>query len=350
MWQQLTGKLEHVIGVDTHKGTHTLAVVDANGGEVAIKTIRTSAAGYGRMLAFGRDNAPGRRIWAIEGSGSFGAGLTTHLLEQAERVVEVDRPMRRPHRSGAKSDELDAVRAARQAWGQRHLCEPRRRGSREALRVLARTRQGAVAARTGAICHLKALVITAPEDLRRELRPLPTGALVNRCAAMRDSSRRDTERAATVSALRSTARRIEALTAEAKELEQQLETIVRTEAPALLEQPGVGVLSGAELLIAWSHPGRLRSEAAFASLAGVAPIPASSGQVTRHRLNRGGDRRLNRALHVIVLSRLQHHPETKAYAERRIAEGKSYREIRRCLKRFVARRLFKLLESTSMAA
>jgi transposase len=336
--------------VDTHKGTHTLAVVDANGGEVAIKTIRTSAAGYGRMLAFGRDNAPGGRIWAIEGSGSFGAGLTAHLLEQAERVVEVDRPMRRSHRSGAKTDELDAVRAARQALGQRHLCEPRRRGSREALRVLARTRQGAVAARTGAICHLKALVVTAPEDLRQQVRALPTGALVDRCAAMRDSSRRDTERAATVSVLRSTARRIQALTAEADELEQQIATIMRTDAPALLEQPGVGALSGAELLIAWSHAGRLRSEAAFASLAGVAPIPASSGQITRHRLNRGGDRQLNRALHVIVLARLRHHPETRAYMRRRIAEGKSYREVRRCLKRFVARRLFKLMESTPMGS
>ena len=346
----LTGKVEHVIGVDTHKGTHTLAVVDANGGGLAIKTIGANAAGYGRMLAFGRHNAPGRRVWAIEGSGSFGTGLTTHLLEQGEHVVEVDRPMRRAHRSGAKSDALDAVRAARQAWGEQHLCQPRRRGSREALRVLARTRQGTVAARTGAICHLKALVVTAPEDLRRQLRSLTTGALVSRCSGMRDSAGRSIERAATIAALRSTARRVRALTAEAEQLEQQIEPIVRAEAPALLEQSGVGVLSATELLVAWSHAGRLRSEAAFASLAGVAPIPASSGQVTRHRLNRGGDRQLNRALHVIVLSRLQHHAETKAYAERRIAEGKSYREIRRCLKRFVARRLFKLLESTAMAA
>ena len=346
----LTGRFEHVIGVDTHKGKHTLAVVDAHGAEVSINTIRVNAAGYDQMLAFGRDNAPGRRIWAIEGSSSFGAGLTTHLLEQAERVVEVDRPRRRPHRSGAKSDELDAVRAARQVWEQKHLCQPRRRGSREALRVLARTRQGAVAARTAAICHLKALVVTAPEGLRQQLRPLTTGALVNHCAAMRASSRRNAEQAATVSALRSTARRVRALTTEEKQLKQQIETIVRTEAPALLEQPGVGELSGAELLIAWSHAGRLRSEAAFASLAGVSPIPASSGQVTRHRLNRGGDRQLNRALHVIVLARLRHHPETRAYMRRRISEGKSYREVRRCLKRFVARRLFKLMESTSVAA
>ena len=345
----LTGKVEHVIGVDTHKGTHTLAVVDANGGELAVKTIRTSAAGYSRMLTFGRDNAPGRRVWAIEGSGSFGSGLTTHLLEMGERVVEVDRPMRRAHRSGAKSDELDAVRAARQAMGERHLCQPRRRGSREALRVLVRTRQGAVAARSRAICHLKALVVTAPESLRLQLRALPTGALVSRCARMRANPQHGIERAATGAALRSTARRIRALTTEAEQLEQQIKTIVRTEAPELLEQPGVGVLSATELLVAWSHAGRLRSEAAFASLAGVAPIPASSGQVTRHRLNRGGDRQLNQALHVIVLTRLRHHAETRAYLQRRITEGKSYREIRRCLKRFVARRLFKLLESTAMA-
>ncbi len=347
---ELTGKVEHVIGVDTHKGTHTLAVVDANGSELAIKTIGANAAGYGRMLAFGRRHAPGRRVWAIEGSGSFGSGLTVHLLEQGERVVEVDRPMRPAHRSGAKSDELDAVRAAREAWGRRHLCQPRCRGTREALRVLVRTRQGAVNARTRAICHLKALVITAPESLRRQLRLLATGALVSRCARMRGSSRHGPERVATIVALRSTARRIRALTAEADQLEQQIETIVHANAPELLKQPGVGALTASELLVAWSHGGRLRSEAAFASLAGVAPIPASSGQVTRHRLNRGGDRQLNQALHVIVLSRLQHHDETKAYMQRRIAEGKSYREVRRCLKRFVARRLFKLLESTAMAA
>ena len=346
----LAGKVDHVIGVDTHKGTHTLAVVDANGGELAIKTIAANAAGYGRMLAFGRLNAPGRRVWAIEGTGSFGAGLTTHLLENGERVVEVDRPRRRGHRSGAKSDDLDAVLAARQAWGQKHLCQPRRRGSREALRVLARTRQGAVGARTRAICHLKALVVTAPDNLRRRLRSLTTAALVNRCGRMRDSSRHNIEQAATVAALRATARRIHALEIEADQLEQQIETIVQAEAPELLAQAGVGALTATELLLAWSHPGRLRSEAAFAALAGVAPIPASSGQVTRHRLNRGGDRQLNRALHVIVLSRLQHHDETKAYMDRRIGEGKSYRETRRCLKRFVARRLFKLLESTAMAA
>ena len=347
---ELTGKVDHVVGVDTHKGTHTLAVVDANGGEVAIKTITANVAGYGRMLAFGRRHAPWRRVWAIEGTGSFGSGLTRHLLEHGERVVEVDRPRRRAHRSGAKSDELDAVLAARQAWGQRHLCQPRRRGTREALRVLARTRQGAVAGRTRAISQLNALVVTAPESLRRRLRSLTAGALVNRCAGMRDSSRHNIERAATIVALRSTARRIRALAIEADQLEQQIETIVQAEAPELLAQPGVGALTATELLLAWSHAGRLRSEAAFAALAGVAPIPASSGQVTRHRLNRGGDRQLNRALHVIVLSRLQYHDETKAYMDRRISEGKSYRETRRCLKRFVARRLFKLLESTATAA
>lgn len=346
----LTGKVDHVIGVDTHKGTHTLAVVDANGGELAIKTIAANGAGYGRMLAFGRHNAPGRRVWAIEGTGSFGSGLTTHLLENSEQVVEVDRPMRRAHRSRAKSDDLDAVRAGRQAWGQKHLCQPRRRGSREALRVLARTRKGAMTGRTRAISQLNAMVVTAPESLRQRLRSLTAAALVNRCARMRNNSRHNIEQAATVVALRSTAHRIRALTTEADQLEQQIETIVQAEAPELLAQPGVGALTATELLLAWSHAGRLRSEAAFAALAGVAPIPASSGQVTRHRLNRGGDRQLNWALHVIVLSRLQHHDETKAYMDRRISEGKSYRETRRCLKRFVARRLFKLLESTAMAA
>ena len=345
----LAGKVQHVIGVDTHKRTHTLAVVDVNGGELAVTTIGAHVAGYARMLAFGCQHAPGRRVWAIEGSGSFGAGLTTYLLEQGERVVEVDRPARPATRSGAKSDRLDAVRAAREALGRKHLCQPRRRGSREALRVLLRTRQGAVAARSRAICHLKSLVVTAPETIREQLRRLPTGALVGRCARMRSSSRRTVEHAATIVALRATARRVRALEIEADQLEQQIETIVHTQAPRLLQEPGVGALTATELLVAWSHPGRLRSEAAFASLAGASPIPASSGEVTRHRLNRGGDRHLNRALHTIVLSRMKHHPETKAYVQRRVAEGKSCREIRRCLKRFVARRLFRLLESTAMA-
>ena len=158
-------------------------------------------------------------------------------------------------------------------------------------------------------------------------------------------STQDTEHRATVMALRSASRRVLTLGEEAAELESELETIVSRVAPRLLKEFGVGVVTAAQILCAWSHPGRVRSEAAFASLAGAAPIPASSGQTVRYRLNRGGDRQLNRALHTAVLSRLQRHPETRAYAARRTEEGKTLREIKRCLKRHLARRIYKLLES-----
>ena len=346
----LADQVDAVIGVDTHKLTHTAAVVVPTGGVIAHLTIPTDAFGAKRILAFARQHEPGRRVWAIEGTGSYGSGLTTFLLEQGEWVVEIDRPARPARRNGAKSDELDAVRAAREALSREHLAQPRKRGDREAIRVLVCTREGAVLSRTRAITHLHALVVNASEGIRNQLRKLTTDELLERCARLRTGPSQSTEHRSTIVALRSTARRALACEAEAGDLESALELIVARVAPELLAEPGVGVMSAARLLNAWSHQGRIRSEAAFANFAGVAPIPASSGQTVRHRLNRSGDRQLNRALHTIVLSRLQHHQETRAYADRRRAEGRTDREIKRCLKRFVARQLFHLLERSSQAA
>ena len=329
----LAERIDAVIGVDTHKASHTAAVVTPTGGATAHLTVPSDAVGAKRVLAFARRRAPDRRVWAIEGTGSFGAGLTTYLLGQGEWVVEVDRPRRPARRNGAKSDELDAIRAAH-----------------EALRVLLVTREAAVVERTRAVSALQALVVNAPEALRGRLRHLGTHALVLRCARLRIGPTQSLEQHATIAALRSTARRALACEAEAADLESALEVIVQQERPELLTESGVGVITAAAILNAWSHAGRIRSEAAFAMLAGVAPIPASSGQTVRHRLNRAGDRQLNRALHTIVLSRLTHDPETRAYAARRRAEGRSDREIKRCLKRFVARRLFRLLEDCAQAA
>jgi transposase len=239
---------------------------------------------------------------------------------------------------------LDAVRAAREALALDHPLAPRRRGDREALRVLLATRHGACAAKVSAINQLKALIVGAPEELRAELRGLTTRRQVTRCARLRDRPARSLEHRMTVRALRSTAQRIQALAGEAAELQAELERLVVAVAPWLLELPGVGPISAAQVLVSWSYAGRLRSEAAFAAVAGVNPIPASSGQVTRHRLNRSGDRQLNRALHTIVLARLRDDPQTRTYAARRQAQGKSIRDIRRCLKRAIARQLFKLLE------
>jgi transposase len=346
----LAEQVDAVIGVDTHKNSHTAAIVTPTGGLVEHLTVATDAFGAKRVLAFARSNAPGRRVWAIEGTGSYGSGLTTFLLEQGEWVVEIDRPKRPARRNGAKSDELDAVRAAREALGREHLAQPRRRGDREAIRVLVATREGAVLGRTRAITHLHGLVVNAPEGLRDQLRKPATDDLLERCARLRTAPGQSVEHRATITALRSTARRALALEAEAGDLESALELIVGRVAPRLLQEPGVGVISAARLLNAWSHPGRIRSEAAFAMLAGVSPIPASSGQTVRHRLNRAGDRQLNRALHTVVLSRLAHHEATRAYAQRRRKEGRTAREIKRCLKRFVARSLFRVLESTVQVA
>jgi transposase len=346
---RLADAIDGVIGVDPHRDTLAAAATDPVGGLLAQTSTSADAAGYRRLLDFAQAQVPGRRCWA-EGVGSYGAGLAAFLQAKGEPVVEVGRPKRPPRRTGAKSDALDAVRAAREALTQDHPLAPRRRGDREALRVLLATRHSACAAKVSATNQLKALLVGAPEELRAELRGLVTKRQIARCARLRDRPARSLEHRMTVRALRSTAQRIQRLAAEAAGLRAELERLVTAIAPWLLELPGVGPISAAQLLVSWSHAGRLRSEAAFAALAGANPIPACSGQVTRHRLNRSGDRQPNRALHTIVVARLRDDPVTRGYAARRTAEGKSIRDIRRCLKRAVARQLFRLLERHDQAA
>jgi transposase len=336
--------IDGVIGVDTHRDTLTAAAVTNLGGVLAQTTTSADAAGYQQLLDFACVQVPGRRLWAVEGVGSFGAGLAVVLQQRGEQVVEVGRPKRLAARTGAKSDALDAVRAAREALGQDRLAIPRRRGEREALRVLLTTRRCATLARVAAIGQLKALIVGAPEELRAELRGRSTSSQVASCATLRQRPTRSLEHRATVRALGATAQRIQLLQDEADQLQAELTVLVGAVAPWLLEVPGVGPLSAAQVLVSWSHAGRFRSEAAFAALAGTNPIPASSGQVTRYRLNRGGDRQLNRALHTILLVRLRTDPDTRTYMARRTAEGKSRRDAKRCLRRVIARQLFRLLE------
>ena len=340
----LTETVDGVIGVDTHRDTLAAAAVTTIGATLGAAEATADATGYQQLLQFAHDRLPGTRCWAVEGTNSYGAGLTEFLTAHGERVVEVCRPKRPPRRGARKSDALDAIRAAREVLTSDHLIEPRSRGHREALRVLMTTRAGAVAARTAAVNHLKALIVSAPEDLRAELRGRTSDAQISHCTKLRDRPTRDVEHRATVRALRYTAQRVQALKAEADDLEREISQLVTQTRPQLLELPGVGPISAAQVLISWSHPGRLRSEAAFATLAGAAPIPASSGLTNRHRLNRGGDRQLNRALHTIVLTRSRTDPDTRAYLTRRLAEGKTPRETKRCLKRIVARQLFRLLQ------
>jgi transposase len=268
----LADRVDDIIGVDTHTATHTAAVVTPTGAALAHQTVPADADGYLHVYRFAVEQAPGRRVWAIEGTGSYGAGLTTHLLEQGEWVVEVDRPARPARRNGAKTDDLDAVRAAREALGREHLAQPRQRGDREAIGVLVTTRQSAMQARTCAINHLKALVVNAPERRRRQLRALATDQLLARCAGLRSHPTQPIDYRATIAALRRTAQRSLALAAEADDLHAELDTLIRRRAPGLLAEPGIGVVCAAQLLNAWSHAGRLRSEAAFAMLGGAAPI------------------------------------------------------------------------------
>lgn len=334
-----------VIGVDTHVHTHSAAAVDAGtGGVLGEITVEATADGYAQLVDFAQEHAR-LRAWAIEGTGGHGAGLARHLAGHEEVVVELDRPQRARRRNGAKSDPLDAIRAAREALSRARLGTPRHGGDRQALSVLLAARRSAVEAATDAQRQLFSLIIAAPEPIRARFRGQKLPGMLKTAAGLRVHSSWDAETTVTVTVLRSLARRARDLAVEAAEHEKTILAIVRSWRPDLLAQPGVGPIVAATVLCAWSHPGRIHSEAAFAMLAGVAPIPATSGQVTiRHRLNRYGDRQLNRALHTIALSRIRYDPTTRDYVARRTIEGKTPREIKRCLKRYIARDLYRLLE------
>ena len=341
----LADELDFVVGVDTHRDLHAVAVIEVRTGAVVFEaTVLANGSGYVHALELAQEHASGRRAFAIEGTASFGAGLTRFLVGQDEQVFEVGR-LRRERRSGGKTDALDAIRAARSVLAQKRAALPRSSGEREALRALMAAREGAAIAKTAGLNQLHALLVTTPAPLRCELRGLSRSPLLNRLAATRPERRRDPELRGTLLALRSLARRVLQLTMEERQLGREIEKLVRSLAPQLLDQPGVGALSAAQLLLSWSHRGRLPNEAAFARLAGTAPIPASSGQTIRYRLDRGGDRKLNRTLHLILNTRKRTHRPTIDYIERRLNEGKTRREATRCLKRYLARSLYRLLEN-----
>ena len=341
----LAGQLDFIVGVDSHRDSHAVAVVEVATGLVLLEaSISADSGGYADALRLAARHAAGRRAFAIEGTASYGAGLSRFLLEHDEQVFEVGR-LRRERRSGGKTDALDAIRAARSVLAQKRAALPRSTGERQALRALMAAREGAAIAKQAGLNQLYALLVTTPEPLRRQLRGLSRARLLDRLAQTRPERRREPELRGTVLALRSLARRIQYLTAEERQLAREIDELVRQLAPQLLDQPGVGTLLAAQILLAWSHRGRLANEAAFARLAGVAPIPASSGQTVRYRLDRSGDRKLNRALHLILLTRKRTHAPTIDYIERRTSEGKTRREATRCLKRYLARSLYRLLEN-----
>jgi transposase len=343
----LADQVDVVIGIDTHKHTHTATVVTAvTGAALETVTVATDPVGYQHLVELA-DRHGGSRVWAIEGTGTYGAGLTRHLHACGEVVLELDRPKRPARRNGAKTDALDAVRTARDALALEHNATPRDSGDRAALSVLIAARRSAVDAAKVAHMQLHALICAAPELLRARFRGQSGRTIIATAAKIRMNSRWDTETQMYAGVLRDLARRHHALKTEAKTHETAITAIVKAWRPDLLAQFGVGPISAATVLCAWSHAGRCRNEAAFAKLAGVAPIPASSGLTNKHRLSRFGDRQLNRALHIVVIHRLRYDPVTQAYAERRRAEQKSERAIKRCLKRYVARQLFRQLENTA---
>jgi len=342
----LADQLDYIVGVDPHRDTHALALAIVHvvsGAVVGEATVLAHGEGYAEALELVEEQAPGRRAFAIEGTGSYGLGLTRFLSGRGERVLEVGR-LRRDRRSGGKTDALDAVRAARSALANERPSTPRAGGERQALQALVAAREGAVNAKRAGLCQLRDLLVTTPEPLRSELRPLTRARLLQRLAATRPHQQRDPELRGSLLALCSIARRLLQLTAEERDLAREIERLARKLAPQLLDQPGVGPHAAAQLVLSWSHQGRITSEAAFARLAGTAPIPASSGQTIRYRLDRSGDRKLNRALHQILVTRKRIHPATIAYIERRLQEGKTRREANRCLKRYLARSLYRLLE------
>lgn len=340
--------VDHVIGVDPDRDRFTVAVLDAATlKEIDWAVFNTNPAGYQAAIQWAEDySSVEARAWAVEGTGCYGSGLAQSLNADGEWVIEYDHPSKPAAVDGAKSDHLDAVRAARETLGRLKWAEPRARGAREGLRALVVTRRSVIKDRTRAINELKALVLTAPIELREPLRDKTIGGLVKTCSRFRPDLDRGAEVFATKTAMRALARRVDALTKEAAELQTAIEPLVNEVAPQLLDEVGVGYIIAAQLIVSWSHPSRCRNVAAFRRLSGTAPIEATSGQTqTRHRLNRGGDRQLNSALHRIVLVRARHDPATIDYIGRRVADGKTQRDARRCLKNYLARHIYRILEN-----
>ncbi len=331
------------VGVDTHRDVHVAVALDQLGRRLDQIELATTRVGYERLLAWAQ-SLGSVEAFGVEGTGCYGAALARHLRARDMPVVEVMRPNRQTRRRKGKSDPTDAEAAARAVLSAEATGSPKAGDDLvEMIRVLRVARGSAIKARTQAINALRALLITAPPELRDQLRALSTTRLVDTAAHLRPGAL-GSPLAASKLALRQLARRYQTLEAEINSLDPELAKLTAAASPRLIEAFGVGAdTAGALLVAAGDNPDRLRSEAAFSMLCGSSPINASSGKTNRHRLNRGGNRQANAALHRIVLVRMRYHQPTRAYVNRRTSEGKNKREIMRCLKRYVAREVYTAL-------
>jgi transposase len=333
-------------GVDTHRDSNVVAVVDTNGGLLGVESFPTTSDGHRSLLSWMSAFGTIERV-GIEGTGAYGAGIARHFLAAGMAVIEVDRPNRQKRRQHGKSDQLDAIEAARGTLSGR--CAGRAKSGdahAEALRALLVAKRSARSTRIRTIVQLRHLMFTAPDELRSKLGVLSATQLVNEAAKLRPRPGGDVAMLGTKTAALILARRVHALDAELVTIDEQLGPLVKAAAPELLNVFGVGVDTAAVLLVtAGDNPERITSEGAWAMLCGIAPVPATSGKIdNRFRLNSGGDRHANNAIWRIVITRLgQHEPRTIAYMNRRLAEGKSKRSIIRSLKRYVARETFRAL-------
>jgi len=336
-------------GVDTHLDVHVAAALDERGALLGVESFETTPKGY-RALSRWLADFGSVELVGVEGTGSYGAGLTRHFLEAGVAVVEVDRPNRQRRRRKGKSDPEDAIAAARAAQGgDANGSAKARTGNVEAMRVLRVARSSARRSRTQAINQMRSLISTAPDGLRAELRDLSVYEVLDRASAYRHNHKTDVT-SLTKLTLRTLARRALSLEEEVKEIDRILHTLVAETAPELVAVVGVGTdVASAILVAAGDNPERLRSEATFAKLCGVSPLDASSGKNERHRLNRSGDRQANSALWHIVFTRMVCDPNTQHYIERRMKEGRTKKEAIRCLKRYVAREVFAQLPRPQFA-
>jgi transposase len=338
--------VDAAVGIDTHRDTHEAELIGPTGGVVATTQVPNSIAGFTRLLGWITEHAPGPHVVvAVEGTRSYGIGVTRALSAAGLTVLECEQPTGKVRRGKGKTDAIDAHLAALFVLRQDdlHLPTPRADGTREALRILLTARSELTTTSTAQTNRIRALLLAGDDEDRQIARRTLTDATLTALARRRQPAAASAHDRVRHSELRRLAIALHQAARALRANRTQMQDLLDEIAPGLTDRPGLGPVTAAQTVVSFSHSGRVRDDAAFAALAGTSPLPASSGQTVRHRLNRGGDRALNRAIHTIALTRMRSCPRTRAYVARRTAEGKTEREIRRMLKRYITRELYRAL-------